>query len=210
MKPRLKFYGQKQGTAMGEDIEITEIKQFLAEIVPFNSLSDKALSKAARGIRISYFSSQSGHVEIDYDNPQLYLVRTGGFEVRDKQGNLLDRLAEGECFGYPSLLTGQNVNNKVTVLEDGLVYLLDLELFKNLRDDSAEFDRFFNRAHAKRMKRFSEPSSQDQAITQTVGSLLKNHQVIIDHGPVSRPTGRGIYFYDPDGFIVEIRCDNIS
>ena len=183
MKPRLKFYGkkfygQKQGTAMGEDIEITEIKQFLAEIVPFNSLSENALSKAARGIRISYFSSQSGHVEIDYDNPQLYLVRTGGFEVRDKQGNLLDRLGEGECFGYPSLLTGQNVNNKVTVLEDGLVYLLDLELFKNLRDDSAEFDRFFNRAHAKRMKRFSEPSSQDQAITQTVGSLLKNHQVI--------------------------------
>ncbi|NRA82602.1 MAG: cyclic nucleotide-binding/CBS domain-containing protein [Gammaproteobacteria bacterium] len=163
---------------MGEDIEITEIKQFLAEIVPFNSLSENALSKAARGIRISYFSSQSGHVEIDYDNPQLYLVRTGGFEVRDKQGNLLDRLGEGECFGYPSLLTGQNVNNKVTVLEDGLVYLLDLELFKNLRDDSAEFDRFFNRAHAKRMKRFSEPSSQDQAITQTVGSLLKNHQVI--------------------------------
>jgi glyoxylase I family protein len=29
----------------------------------------------------------------------------------------------------------------------------------------------------------------------------------IDHGPVTRPTGRGIYFYDPDGFLLEIRCD---
>ena len=37
--------------------------------------------------------------------------------------------------------------------------------------------------------------------------VLKQNQVTIDHGPVTRPTGRGIYFYDPDGFIVEIRCD---
>ncbi|MEB3311246.1 MAG: VOC family protein [Snowella sp.] len=38
-------------------------------------------------------------------------------------------------------------------------------------------------------------------------AVLKAHQVPIDHGPVTRPTGRGIYFYDPDGFIIEIRCD---
>ncbi|WAL62547.1 VOC family protein [Thermocoleostomius sinensis] len=37
--------------------------------------------------------------------------------------------------------------------------------------------------------------------------VLNHHQVTIDHGPVTRPTGRGIYFYDPDGFLVEIRCD---
>lgn len=162
---------------MGDDIEITEIKQFLAQIVPFDSLSSAALSRAAKGLRISYFSANSGHIEIDYDNPQLYIVRTGGFEVRDKQGNMLDRLGEGECFGYPSLLTGENVNNKVTVLEDGLVYLLDLELFKYLRDDSPEFDRFFNRAHAKRMKRFSSVATNSQVITQTIDSLLR-HSVV--------------------------------
>lgn len=37
--------------------------------------------------------------------------------------------------------------------------------------------------------------------------VLKQNQVVIDHGPVTRPTGRGIYFYDPDGFLIEIRCD---
>ena len=36
---------------------------------------------------------------------------------------------------------------------------------------------------------------------------LRQAQVPIDHGPVSRPTGRGIYFYDPDGLLLEIRCD---
>lgn len=37
--------------------------------------------------------------------------------------------------------------------------------------------------------------------------VLEKNQVQIAHGPVTRPTGRGIYFYDPDGFLVEIRCD---
>jgi glyoxylase I family protein len=35
-------------------------------------------------------------------------------------------------------------------------------------------------------------------------------QVVIAEGPVTRPTGRGIYFYDPDGFMIEIRCDPAS
>lgn len=39
--------------------------------------------------------------------------------------------------------------------------------------------------------------------------ILRENQVVIDHGPVTRPTGRGIYFYDPDGFLLEIRCDPI-
>ena len=38
-------------------------------------------------------------------------------------------------------------------------------------------------------------------------AVLHQNQVLIDHGPVTRPTGRGIYFYDPDGMMLEIRCD---
>lgn len=38
-------------------------------------------------------------------------------------------------------------------------------------------------------------------------ATLRSHQVLIEGEPVTRPTGRGIYFYDPDGFLIEIRCD---
>jgi glyoxylase I family protein len=48
------------------------------------------------------------------------------------------------------------------------------------------------------------PAQFDQAV-----AVLQAHQIPIDHGPVSRPTGRGIYFYDPDGFLLEIRCDPV-
>jgi glyoxylase I family protein len=46
------------------------------------------------------------------------------------------------------------------------------------------------------------PDLFDQAVKS-----LKQQGVRIDHGPVTRPTGRGIYFYDPDGFLLEVRCD---
>ncbi|MEP0923617.1 VOC family protein [Leptolyngbya sp. ST-U4] len=47
-----------------------------------------------------------------------------------------------------------------------------------------------------------DPDLFDHAV-----EVLRQNEITIDHGPVSRPTGRGIYFYDPDGFLVEIRCD---
>lgn len=46
-----------------------------------------------------------------------------------------------------------------------------------------------------------DPTLFDRAVT-----LLQENNITIDHGPVTRPTGRGIYFYDPDGFLLEIRC----
>jgi glyoxylase I family protein len=46
------------------------------------------------------------------------------------------------------------------------------------------------------------PDLFDVAVT-----VLHAHGVKIDGEPVTRSTGRGIYCYDPDGFIVEIRCD---
>jgi glyoxylase I family protein len=38
-------------------------------------------------------------------------------------------------------------------------------------------------------------------------AVLRDNGVKIDGEPVTRSTGRGVYCYDPDGFIVEIRCD---
>ena len=47
-----------------------------------------------------------------------------------------------------------------------------------------------------------DPQMFDQAV-----EVLQQNQVAIAGKPVTRPTGRGVYFYDPDGFMLEIRCD---
>jgi glyoxylase I family protein len=39
--------------------------------------------------------------------------------------------------------------------------------------------------------------------------VLRENKVEIEGEPVTRSTGRGVYCYDPDGLMVEIRCDQL-
>ena len=95
-----------------------------------------------------------------------------------------------------SLVAAGKVTNFVT--PDGTV--LDLFWEPQLSPPDSDPRRGFTRAN--HLAFDIPPQLFDRAV-----EVLQHNQVPIDHGPVSRPTGRGIYFYDPDGFLIEIRCD---
>lgn len=127
------------------------------------------------------------------------------FNVRDLQAS---RQFYGKILGLHEL-TGDEVpttlrelvaTGKVAnfVTPDGTV--IDLFYEPDLSPPDPDPTRAFTRAN--HLAFDIDPQLFDRAV-----EALKAHQVVIDSGPVSRPTGRGIYFYDPDGFIIEIRCD---
>jgi glyoxylase I family protein len=95
-----------------------------------------------------------------------------------------------------SLVAAGKVTNFVT--PDGTV--LDLFYEPDLPPPDIDPHRAFTRAN--HLAFDINPQLFNHAV-----EVLRQNQVPIDHGPVSRPTGRGIYFYDPDGFLIEIRCD---
>jgi glyoxylase I family protein len=94
------------------------------------------------------------------------------------------------------LVRAGNVANFVT--PDGTV--IDLFWEPELDPPASDPQQQFTRAN--HLAFDIAPALFDQAV-----EVLHQNQVMIDHGPVTRPTGRGIYFYDPDGFLIEIRCD---
>ncbi len=94
------------------------------------------------------------------------------------------------------LVAAGKVANFVT--PDGLV--LDLFWEPNLLPPNTDPKQQFTRANHLAFHIVADKF--DEAV-----ELLKTNDVLLDHGPVTRPTGRGIYFYDPDGFMLEIRCD---
>jgi len=98
-----------------------------------------------------------------------------------------------------SLVAGGKVTNFVT--PDGTV--LDLFWEPDLPPPDLDPHRAFTRAN--HLAFDIDPQLFDYAV-----EVLQKNQVTIDHGPVNRPTGRGIYFYDPDGFMIEIRCDPVQ
>ncbi|GAA4882537.1 DUF294 nucleotidyltransferase-like domain-containing protein [Ferrimonas pelagia] len=152
--------------------ELAPIVDFLATLHPFDRLSSQQLEQVGRGIEIAYFAHHQGHVPVDYCEPKLYVVRNGAFEVQNDEGDLLDRLGEGDYFGYPSLLTGEKISNRIRVLEDGLVYILSDTVFRQLRSDCREFDRFFNRKHAERLRHGARFLARDHQSTARVKSVM--------------------------------------
>jgi glyoxylase I family protein len=96
------------------------------------------------------------------------------------------------------LVASGKVANFIT--PDGTI--LDLfgepELLPPDPDPSKSFTRAYHLAFD------IDPELFDQAV-----SVIRENNLEIAHGPVTRPTGRGVYFYDPDGFMIEIRCDPV-
>lgn len=106
-------------------------------------------------------------------------------------------------------LTGAEVPKTLTKLvaagkvanfstEDGTI--IDLFWEPDLSPPAEDPERGFTRAN--HLAFDIDPHLFDEAVT-----TLKNNQVAIAQDVVIRPTGKGFYFYDPDGFIIEIRCD---
>jgi glyoxylase I family protein len=102
----------------------------------------------------------------------------------------------------PATLTELVVAGKVANFRLPDRTILDLFSEPDLAPPHADPTQQFTRAN--HLAFDIEPAQFDQAV-----AVLQAHQIPIDHGPVSRPTGRGIYFYDPDGFLLEIRCDPV-
>ncbi|MBP0018935.1 MAG: VOC family protein [Cyanobacteria bacterium SBLK] len=100
----------------------------------------------------------------------------------------------------PSTLKTLVAEGKVAnfVTPDGMV--LDLFYEPDLSPPASDPKCQFTRAN--HLAFDIAPESFDRAV-----EILKQHNVNLDGDPVSRPTGRGVYFYDPDGFMLEIRCD---
>lgn len=94
------------------------------------------------------------------------------------------------------LVAAGKVTNFVT--PDGTV--IDLFWEPELAPPDPNPQRAFTRAN--HLAFDIDPALFDRAV-----EVLKENNIAIAQGPVTRPTGKGIYFYDPDGFLLEIRCD---
>ncbi|WP_447018433.1 DUF294 nucleotidyltransferase-like domain-containing protein [Shewanella algae] len=164
-----------------DESELLPIRSFLQQTVPFDELPQPLLEQCCRAIGIGYYSKSMKAVPLDSANPMLYIVRSGAFEVRDAEGELLDRLGEGDCFGFPSLLSGEEISNKVLILEDGLVYHVPPALFDTLRLECRSFDRFFNRAYAKRLRHQGRFRAKDLTTTSRISTLMTHEPVSVDH-----------------------------
>lgn len=114
----------------------------------------------------------------------------------------------GEILGLHQLTGSQIPETLVELVKAGRIsnfmtpdgWVLDLFWEPDLAPPDPDPRQAFTRAN--HLAFDIAPENFDQAVL-----VLRANNVEIAQGPVTRPTGRGIYFYDPDGFLLEIRCD---
>jgi glyoxylase I family protein len=114
----------------------------------------------------------------------------------------------GHILGLRELVGAEIPNSLTLLVKQGRVAnfttpdgtILDLFAEPDLLPPAADPTQQFTRAN--HLAFDIAPDLFDLAV-----EVLHAHGVKIDGEPVTRSTGRGIYCYDPDGFIVEIRCD---
>ncbi|GLS82680.1 DUF294 nucleotidyltransferase-like domain-containing protein [Paraferrimonas haliotis] len=151
--------------------QLQELNEFFLQTIPFSELSQPQRADLIRNLSIEYVAKRQQQVSMSSDEPRLFIVSSGAFEIRSPQGELVDRLDRGGVFGYPTLLTGEAVVNKAVVLEDGLLMSIDGDTFNRLRQQNRAFDRFFVQAHAKRIRvesRFVSKSDSSHFVVTSV------------------------------------------
>ena len=102
-----------------------EVERFLAAHAPFRGLPDHVLAELASSVIVDFFPT--GTVVLEQGGRPsefLYVLRRGRVELVDGD-SVVDRLDEGEAFGFPSLLSGASPQYGVRIVEDALCYLFD-------------------------------------------------------------------------------------
>ncbi len=156
---------------MGLDVELSEIRDFLARHEPFDRLPDAVLDELPGSLSVEYFRRGSNLIARGADNHHLYVLRSGAVDVRDAQGVLVERGEAGACFGSITLTRGNPSTVDVTAIEDSLALLLPADVFRLLRAEHPHVDAFFDAQRRHRMR----GAVAELQLSSTGSAVLKTH-----------------------------------
>lgn len=169
---------------MALDVELAEIRDFLAQHAPFDSLPSGVLADLPRRLTVEYHRRGRSIIARGKDNHSLYVLRSGAVDIRDDQGMLVDRAEAGDVFGSITLVLGNPSTFEVAAIEDTLVYVLPGADFHALTGAHPDFAHFFDEQRTHRM-RGAVATLQDSGSTMlrtSVRDLITRAPITIAQG----------------------------
>lgn len=172
------------------EVELLEIRQFLARRNPFNYLSDEILDELPKDIEIRYLR-RGGRFPPKENN--LYIVRSGAVEIYDTKDELCEKLGEGDVYSVTCQLVNLSQCERGEAVEDTLLYMLSCPRLKALCRESKDFGEHFSatvkerlRAAVAKTQRNEDPSVASMMVE--VGELIHKDPVSVHSGMTIRET----------------------
>lgn len=150
------------------DIELIEIRDFLAKHPPFAQLPADDLIRLPQALSIRYCRRGMPFPPHDIEGAFVYILRKGALERRAEDGSLLEKLGEGELYTQSCQRPETGTGNIHTV-EDTLFYLLPCELFEQLKQAHESFRLFFTSSRQERLQ---------QALGQITASQISGTELL--------------------------------
>ncbi|VAW96432.1 Predicted signal-transduction protein containing cAMP-binding and CBS domains [hydrothermal vent metagenome] len=169
------------------EIELLEIRDFIKHYSPFDVLDDSALDTLPKNLTIRYFRRGQVFPEANADEKNLYMVRSGAIEFRDRDAQLTDKLGEGDIYSQQCIAdtNAPDISWQGVCVEDTLVYLLPCNVLAQLRKNVDVFNRHFNRSINERLREAVEYTHAENmrdlsAMKLEVSGLTDRLPVIVD------------------------------
>lgn len=176
------------------DVELTEVRDFLARHEPFASLPAPELDRLPRRLSIQYFRRGSRLLSCGQASDRLYILRSGAADVHDADGTFVDRGEAGACFGSTPLVTRRPSGFDVTAIEDSLALTMPADVFRQLAADHEPFAAFFDAQRRHRMQGavavLQQSVSGGAVLRTSVRELLRREPIIVSEGVAIRDAAR--------------------
>lgn len=156
--------------------ELSAITDFLQSCLPFDQLCAEELLQVARQLEVTYCRRGQRFFPGEKAGDGLRILRSGALEICSADGQLLDRLGEGENFAIAGLAQ-EHPGVKAVLLEDSLLFRLPEEHYIAWRELHRDFDRFFHGQRSRRLRRAVRLEPDSNAMLRPIAELM-SHDVI--------------------------------
>jgi CBS domain-containing protein len=127
------------------DTELDEIRDFLAQHAPFDTLPKPVLDRLVPQLQVRYFRRGSVLLAVGQHTDVMYVLRSGAVDIRDRDGELVERSESGTSFAMSPLLQETPSSYEFTAIEDSLVLAVPAEAFLGMCRELPDFKAFFDR-----------------------------------------------------------------
>jgi CBS domain-containing protein len=162
------------------EAEVREIRDHISRHPPFDGLSDDLLDEVAGSVEIAYSKAGTTIVERDGSVQALSYIRSGAVEVYRHNGQLYNRLGEGDIFGQLDLLRNRQARFPVQAIEDTLLYLISKPVFDRLCAEDEDFADFVELSGSRLKSTVEQSLRNNDMIATPVRRLISRLPVMIE------------------------------
>ncbi len=177
------------------DVELHEVRDFLAEQPPFAELPPDVLDALPALMTTRYVRRGEPILTLGKDNSDFYVVRSGAVDIRDATHTLVERAAEGACLGTMTLVEPHPSNFTATASEDVLLLVLDGDDWHRLAGSNPAFRHFFLGQRRERMQgalHHAHLADSGMAVLRTRAKEMIRHAIVETTADVSIREAAGI------------------